>query len=195
MTSQFSQHKAVAKELSQVWGSYGRLRALLASPFFHVSVVISVMSSGAWLTRDWWTTGMSVVPALLGFSVATFAVFVAIGDDKFRTVLASGGHGKVRALVDIYSSFLMLIGVQVIGLLLSLIASSRPLTSLLMLAGIELGELTDPVRDMLRLVAGAFRFIGWLFVIYSVIAVIPMSLSVYRMAKLYLGHLLKGSLK
>ncbi|WP_435014311.1 hypothetical protein [Xanthomonas arboricola] len=189
MCSRFAQHVAVGKMLSQIWGSYGKLRALISSPFLHISIVLTLMSLGAWWSKDWWGVGMSVIPGLLGFSVATFAVFVAIGDEKFRSSIARGGVPKVNALLEIYSSFLMLIGVQVIALLYAIIASSRPLNSVLAAAGVKIDLAPDYIRQAASISSSFFRFFGWLLLIYSVVAIVPMSLSVFRMAKIYLMHL------
>lgn len=191
MKIRFGQHIAVGKALSLIWKNYGSCKALLSSPFLHFSAFLTLASVGAWVSKDWWNTGMSVIPGLLGFSVATFAVFVAIGDEKFRATLASGGEKPAGALLGIYSSFLVLIGVQVVALLYSMFASSRPLTFVVSALGAEVGTLPLYVQRILSIAALTFRFIGWLLIVYSIVAIVPMSLSVFRMAKLYLGHLLK----
>lgn len=191
MSSSLSQFQAVRNELLQVWKRYGRCAALIRSPFLHLSILLAAASVGAWWSKDWWLPGMAVIPSLLGFSVATFAVFVAIGDDKFRSSLANGGARKIDALLDIYSSFLVLIAVQVVALLFSLFASSRPMSSALALFDINIGSLPEYARQTIRALSAYFRFSGWLLIVYSVVAILPMSLSVFRMARMYFMHLSK----
>jgi len=159
----------------------------------HFSVLLAVLSFGAWLKRDWWVTGLAIVPSLLGFSVATFAVFVAIGDEKFRVVLAKGGMAKVEALLDIYSSFIVLIFVQVFSLLYSAVASSRPLSTLFGALSLGFDDIPGCLHWVLIFLSYLFRFMGWVAILYSVIALVPMSLSVFRMARLYLLHLFRAA--
>lgn len=190
MKNFFSQYRALLTATKEIWMLYGGLRALLGSPFFHASLVVSAVSFGAWRDAHWWELGISVVPAILGFSIGTFAIFVAIGDEKFRELLAKGGKKRVQSVRDVYSSFVFLIFIQVLSVVFCFFAGARPLTSMLLFLGLSLEELQPWFVSVLKFVAIVFRFFGYSLIVYSLFSIVPMTLSVFRMGSLYLGFLL-----
>jgi hypothetical protein len=187
------QYKAIYSALREVWASYGGWSALFGSPFLHLSILFSLLSFGTWRNGDWWESGLSVVPAILGFAIGTFAIFVALGDEKFREMLAKGGKLRVKSVRDIYVSFVFLITLQAIAVLFCMLAASRPLVSIIELIRLQEIDIPPLILESGKIISIFSRFIGFTLVVYSVLSVIPMTLSVLRMGSLYLGYFLIGT--
>lgn len=188
-----AQYLALLSSLSEVWKIYGGFRAFLGSPILHLSLVISLASFGRWKTGPWWESGIGVVPGILGFAIGTFAIFVAIGDEKFRSLIAKGGVERVNSVRSIYVSFVFLIIVQAVCIAYCLLAESRPLLSFFAFFNFEISRGNHLVLLFFNFLSLSFRFVGFTLVVYSLLSVIPMTLSVLRMGSLYLGSFLAPS--
>lgn len=193
MKGSLLQYKAIYSALREVWASYGGCSALFGSPFLHLSILFSLLSFGTWRSGDWWDLGLGVVPAILGFAIGTFAIFVALGDEKFREMLAKGGKLRVKSVRDIYVSFVFLITLQAIAVLFCMLAASRPLVSIFDLVRLQEIDIPPMILESGKIISIFCRFLGFTLVVYSVLSVIPMTLSVLRMGSLYLGYFLIGT--
>lgn len=72
----------------RVWSDYGGWRCMLLSPYFGVAVVLALGCFPLWSEGRWIAPLFAIVPTMLGFAVGGFAIFLAFGDERFRTLIA-----------------------------------------------------------------------------------------------------------
>lgn len=115
------QYKHLYNELKQYWASYQGFSALIKSPFLHISLIITAISYPAWFNAPWWDNVISVIPSLLGFSLGGYAIWLAIGDEKFRSLIAGSEDGKISPFMELNYSFVHFILMQILAITFALI--------------------------------------------------------------------------
>ena len=113
--------------LSVYWLAYGGWRAVFASPFFGLSVVLLLLTARYWYADTWWEQTLSVMPNLLGFTLGGFAVFLGFGDEKFKSLIAGedgGTPGESSPYMEVCSAFLHFVLIQVLSLIAAVIAKA-----------------------------------------------------------------------
>lgn len=109
------------------WRTYGGLRALLLSPYLHGSIAYTFLVTPLWYYRGaaWFDTAVSVIPSMLGFSVAGYAILLAFGDEKFRKIISgSDSDGKPSPFMVVNASFVHFILVSAVALLFAIFAKA-----------------------------------------------------------------------
>ena len=105
--------------LGAVIGTYGGWKAFVKSRFVWLAILLLVPTWKTWSQPGWWDTVLSVVPNLLGFTLAGFTMSLAVGDDAYRRVLAEAGteDGGPSVMESVVCTFFVFIAVQVVSLL------------------------------------------------------------------------------
>lgn len=81
-----------AKRISRYWTVYGGHRAVLTSAYFWAAVVLSAICYPLWIgSPDWTPIALSVLPSLLGFSVAALAIVLAFPGHRIFQHMAEEG--------------------------------------------------------------------------------------------------------
>ncbi len=165
--------------LKVVWDISGGWRRISRAWYTWAALLISVLCWSLWWDAAWWDLSLEIIPGMLGFSLAGFAMMLAFGDDRFRAVLSramvvTGGEGtsKHSAFMGYASIFVHYLVAQVLGLLLAIIAKA------------ELGIL--PLvggTGIFRFAIGICHFVGFFFVVYSILMALAATLAVFRMAR------------
>ena len=81
-----------------IFCSYGGLTAVIRSPYFHVSLFLLVPTIGIWSTPGWWDLPIGILPNIISFTLAGYALFMGFGDEKFRRLMAGGTVGDAPML-------------------------------------------------------------------------------------------------
>jgi hypothetical protein len=112
--------------LGKYWYAYGGFTALIKSKYFWFSIAYTLILFRSWAVgNQWWNDVLSIVPGLLGFSLGGFAIWVAIGDDKFRSLIVGSEDPKEPSpFMEINATFAHFIVVQIIAIFLALFAKS-----------------------------------------------------------------------
>lgn len=114
------------------WSLYGGLRGLILSPYVWAAALLTWLCAPLWLQFDPVTEVrpatdlvMSIVPALMGFTLAGMAIVLALSGRVFVEALREGGDPKslFMKVVVVFFHFLM---VQTIALIGALISRSYP---------------------------------------------------------------------
>ena len=72
---------------AEYWKAYGGWKALGNSPYLHVSVVIGGIC--CWrLGSAWVQLAIDIIPTMMGFSLAGYAIMIASGEEGFRQMLS-----------------------------------------------------------------------------------------------------------
>lgn len=128
------------------WEAYGGLKALFRSWYLWLSFVFVLATWPLWSCPDnegvfsWTETALSVTPSMLGFSLGSMAILLAIGPSTFLKLSQQGG--KSSFFMQAIAAFFHFMLIQIIAILLTLMVNSWPY--------------------------GVLSFFGYFFFIYSI---------------------------
>lgn len=172
------EQRSPREALRKYWNTYGGSAALLRSPYFHLAALIGMLCI-PWVAKggDWAGKILSVVPNLLGFSLSGFAILLAIGSDKFQSVLARAGGSERPVLLNISTSFVHFIVVQATALLFAI--TSEGIWPILKstLRALSFGHWST----VSAIVCSAGGFIGCTLLAYSITSLFAATFRVYRL--------------
>jgi hypothetical protein len=150
--------------LNKYWHAYGGLNALLSSKYLWFSFFYTLILFRSWAMHSpWWKDVLTIVPGLLGFSLGGFAIWVAIGDDKFRSlIVGTEDPNDPSPFMEINATFAHFIVIQIIAIFLALLAKSYTLSYL------ETKEVVHYFGDWIIYFSITFCFLGYFFFIYAI---------------------------
>lgn len=172
-------YKGVFSIYTRYWNAYGGFSALVRSFYLHAALIITVICTNAWLTAGWWDQVTSILPNVLGFTLGGFAIFISFGDEKFRQLLAEPDEDDAEAptaYVQLCSTFVHFILVQIIALLFAIIAKSTHF---------PWEKSPDFFKAALPWLNGAVGFVGYTLFIYSLTSALAATMHVFRIASMY----------
>lgn len=144
--------------------------ALLASPYFHLSLILTIFLFPIWTKSGWWDLPIEIMPSILGFSLGGYAIWIAIGDDRFRSILAGSDEKSERSpFMQINATFLHFIILQFASILLALIFLS-------------IGPAEDQDKNCLHI---AMWYIGFLVFVYAILSAVAAAMAIFRVASWY----------
>src|SRR5699024_306750 len=104
------------------WSAYGGIKALLLSPYFHAAVILTAVTAPTWMHPSWWELPIRVMPSVLGFSLGGYAIWLAIGDRRFRELIAGEGRGeKTSPFMMVNAAFVHFIILQFLSILYAIV--------------------------------------------------------------------------
>lgn len=179
-------YKGFGKQIAHYWKCYGGFGSLLTSPFLHLSIAITICFKDAWLSQEsmWWTDVTSVIPNMLGFTLGGYAIWLAIGDDKFRQLLSGEDEdGTPSPFMELNSAFVHFIVVQVIALLYAFGAHAfSGSTNVYSFSHID----CEILKGILEPVANhGFAFVGYLLFIYALFTALAVTLQIMNYSRWY----------
>jgi len=162
------------ENLGKLYYQYGGWKAFFQSDYARLSAVITAVCWRFSINENWIESTKVILPAILGFSIAAYAVFFAVLDEKARKAL-----NEPEASLDNRSPLLALVGtvshatlVQVFAIIFALVYSSRPIPYFH-----ELAFMYD-YANIVFSTAGSF------LLIYAVVLVISSVLSLFRVVEI-----------
>jgi hypothetical protein len=126
------EYKSFFGDLRSYWSCYGGMTRVLATPYTPIAIFVTLASWRSWHAPGWYSTPLSVLPSLLGFTLAAYALLLGFGDEGFLKFLAvTDGTTSARTeekhisvLTSVSAIFLHFVVVEVLALLLSIIGSA-----------------------------------------------------------------------
>jgi hypothetical protein len=107
------------------WRFYGGWKALFASPFFHIALILTLTLSHYWMHEAWWDVTISVLPNIIGFALGGYAIWLGFGDEKFRNLISEQDDPlEASPYLQVSATFAHFIVVQIVGLVVALIAKA-----------------------------------------------------------------------
>lgn len=173
------QYRGAWRQLNGYWRSYGGSRALLYSPYVHLSGILLIATYGTWSEPGWWSQVSAVLPNIIGFSLAGMAIYLSVGSEQFRERISGqdpgdGDRQEASPFIVVTAAFAHFIVAQVMALIASItlgaLASAELLCKL---------EVCLALNDFARMVLWAFGY--WAF-LYAVLLVIGTTLALFRVA-------------
>jgi hypothetical protein len=179
-------YRGVASILGSYLTYYGGFRAIASSPYLHLALVLLVPTVGIWTFPGWWDLPITILPNLISFTLAGYALFMGFGDEKFRKLMAGEKDGVAPMLV-ISATFTHFIIIQVIAVTLAILAKARPISSLLKL--LEVTSLDTGAAHVVRSTLGTgFWMISFSVFLYSICSIVATTLSVFRVTRWFNQH-------
>ncbi len=166
------------------WSTYGGMSYVLTSPFCHAAVLLTLLCTPFWWSGDWWEKSLSVLPSLLGFSIAAFALLLAVGDDKFKVAMGrERSGGSASTLNDLAARFFHFLMIQVLAVLFAFLALGRPATWLV--NNVPAFDQATVLGLFLLIATKIFRFSGFFLLSYSLMTALAATLSLFRVATIF----------
>lgn len=175
------QYKGVADLLGACRTTYGGFVAIMSSPYLHAALVLLLPTYGVWSKPGWWDIALAVLPNLVSFSLAGYAMLMGLGDEQFKAYLKDqdGERGPLLALSATFSHFIV---IQTAALFLALIAKSRPLSTLHE-ALPWLPLLPLPGKAWSAWGTQAFWGVSFLACLCALTSIVAATMSVFRMSR------------
>ena len=178
-----SQYKGALKLFKRYWVAYGGLKAVTLSPYFHLSLLITIISYGSWINPNWVDTPISVLPNIIGFSLGGYAIWLALGDEKFRyTISGKSKDGSDSPFIKVNATFVHFIILQVISLLFALIVKSKPLYNSPLDWQHYALNIAPWLYDFSNIAHIVASFVGYLLFIYAILSALAATMAIFRIA-------------
>lgn len=107
------------KEILNLYRAYGGISAIVVSPYLWIAVVFSAAVKNLGNAFLWKDFAIGTIPSLAGFTIAAFAIFLAVLSDGQRSALLKIRSGNFSPLVKLSSSIIHALIVQVLTLILA----------------------------------------------------------------------------
>lgn len=156
--------------LTLLYKNYGGLRTIFCSSYFWISGVCT-FASWRWIVEEQWIEkAQSILPALAGFSIASFAILIALFDPKDRRALKAPSEqlGGKSPLLSLVSSICHAIIIQIAALILSAVIESKSIPTPCVFSG------ASHVVNIVSSGVGLFLFY------YGILLVMAMVLKIFR---------------
>ncbi len=184
-------YRGIGKILSGYWKDYGGLKALVRSPYLHVSIVISFFAYPSIVGDTWVDSAQTIVPNLLGFSLGGYAMLLAFSNEKFLLVLSKASTSPLLALS---ASFVHFIVLQILVLIVAIVFESSPISRLPNEWKIWLVENIPYIKLAYFVFSKVMSALGMVLFVYSLMAALAATMAIYRVYTWY-GRYLKNALK
>ncbi len=167
------------------WKAYGGFRAFWASIYFLIPLFITLLCSSHWLSnKDWMNDPLTILPSLLGFTLAGYAMWLSVGNEKLKILLSSKidkEKNEYSFFMQINSSFIHFVIFQIVALLYIYFLKYNSLR--FVLSKIEdyfiLFNSTLALLDFSISLANA---IGFFLFIYSIFTMLATVFGIYRIS-------------
>lgn len=102
------------------WDLYGGKKALFASAYLYLSLVITVIAYPFWSTseglgRPWAQTAIDIIPSMLGFSMGGMAIMLAFSSGEVFKALSQKGR-KDSYFLQVVATFFHFILIQTLSI-------------------------------------------------------------------------------
>ena len=164
-------YSGISKIFRRYWKAYGGGRALILSPYLHLSVLLTAAMYPLWIKTKWWDIAISVAPSILGFSLAGYAIWLALGDNKFRRLISetdSGDLDDISPFMSVNAAFVHFMLLQVTSLITSLLIKAH----------------MDNI-ETLSFFPGMISAFGFMIFIYSILCVLAATFAILRVSSWY----------
>lgn len=162
------------------WQGYGGVKGLFSSFYFLLALVFTLLNFFSWSSPGWWEIVLSVIPTLLGFTLAGLAVFLSMDSGFSKVIAGQGGKKKTSPFISLVTAFVHFIVVQALAFVYALTARS------LYVRVDWLPSIYYEVLPYLNLLGG---FVGYFLFLYSVFLVLGATFSIFRASSWYESYI------
>lgn len=156
------------------WRAYGGAKAVLKSFYAHLALILTGLTFPLWSKTGWWEIPISVMPNLLGFSLAGYAIMLSFGNEGFQRLLSKSRLDETNAFVEMSASFTHFLLIQFVALLSAILAKS-----------LYSAMPTTPPSSDLGVVQGIVGGIGMFIFVYSLTCGIAATMRIFRLTEVF----------
>lgn len=121
----FQAYAGVFSIFRKYWLAYGSFKALVLSPYLHMSILATALFYPYWILAAWWDMPIGILPNMIGFAIGSYAILLSFGDQKFLQFIAEKNQDTdSSAFIVVSSTFAHFIVVQIIALFFAIAAKS-----------------------------------------------------------------------
>lgn len=105
----FQPYRGIFKSLSEYWNAYGGFASFLRSPYLHFSILTATIlflnsETPQLLLKKITDVSLSILPSLLGFTIAGMAIFISSQDIEFKKIISSHSEKEKNSIFVIMSA-------------------------------------------------------------------------------------------
>ncbi|MCZ4108706.1 hypothetical protein O3U67_11485 [Brevundimonas diminuta] len=158
--------------ISTLYKNHGGFKSLIRSAYFWISLFVTALCWRFVPGESWPDLAKDILPQLAGFSVAAYALFFAVLDERSRKALREPAEqlGGRSPLLILASSISHAVIVQIVAVLVALVYLSKPLLTC-----------SD---DLAVVVNYSFGSLGLFLLIYGVTLVLAAVLSIFKILEI-----------
>lgn len=159
----------------------GGARFIFGTPYFYLAAALAMLLADPTRKMDWASYAVGMFPSILGFSLATFAIVLAILGESRLAKLSVSGDSEPSSLAQLTALIVHTALVQAAALLIAF--SIKQEGACRVLIGFEC---FDRIRQLCENAAlsGIFYYSGLFLTVYGLFLLISTLLSVYQTATL-----------
>lgn len=164
--------------ITQYWNHYGGWKKVFFTSSLWFSIAITIILYPLWLNHPWWEDVLSLIPSLLGFTLTGFALWLAVGNDKFKSDIAGEEEdGSASPYMSVNATFTHFLFLQMISIFLALIGKAyiKPENENLYFTPFRLDIYFQII----------FGYFGFLIFIYALFSALGAIFALYRTSKWY----------
>lgn len=163
-------------QLPGYWKAYGGLRATLLSPFPPIAAIATAVCYPYWSKDGWWAVVTTVLPCILGFTIAAFALVLGLGGDSLKRQLH---HRNRRTNIPLYlkisAIFAHQIIIQTAAILVAIVVSA---------VWMYPAPTTEALIALNHAAIIVFWGLGFFLFVYSVLLVFAGAMNIYALARM-----------
>lgn len=149
---------------------YGGWKEILGSKYFILSLVLSFLLFPLWSKAYWWDLVLNMIPSIIGFSLAGYAILLTFGNEEFlkliRGRVCEDNKDEVSPYMELSSTFFHFLLIQMIALFSALIFKSFyiPIPEFIVMYAEKINLNIDRVNEVFKYI---FWYFGFTIYIYS----------------------------
>jgi hypothetical protein len=111
-----------------LYKSYGGWAGLVKSEYFYLALILSALCWRLAANGTWADLAKSVLPTLSGFSIAAYAIFFAVLDERAREVLRAPAPklDNRSPLLILASAISHAVVIQLLGIVVAVVFAAKP---------------------------------------------------------------------
>lgn len=164
----------LTSSLRLLYANYGGWRSLFSSEYFFLSLILAGLCWRYAITDQWSELAKSILPTLSGFSIAAYAIFFAVLDERTREALRVPAPelDNRSPLMILASAISHAVAIQLLGLILAIIYLAKPLPTL------------DCLEMAAKITNVTFSAVGLLVTMYGIVLIMASILAIYRILEI-----------
>ncbi len=167
------------------WKAYGGCRAFWASYYFFIPVIITILCAKHWINNtNWINDPLTILPSLLGFTLAGYAMWLSVGNEKLKILLSSKfdkNKNLYSYFMQINASFIHFVVFQLIALIVVYFLKYNSFGSIYLYLN-EYFVFYDTTISILSILKNAFYGLGFFLFIYSIFTMLATVLGIFRIS-------------
>lgn len=177
----FKQYGGFRTAIAIYWSDYGGWSDFLRSPLLHVSVIVAIFESYGLLEIDWRILTIGMMPTILGFSLAAYAITFALMGSRLQAALTNGTDASGKSLaITVNATLFHNVFFQAISLAFAVITNGDLLARLI--SSLNMSRATTNALIHLEITVG--NLAGCFFLVYAVFLLFSSGLAMFRLGRL-----------